>query len=244
MRWAMLATGSTGQMMDRPSEANVCAFWEMHCWNRYVVCESDRNVTSQSLFLPYTLFMTTDLLNLPARSKNGAFHVVVESPSGSRVKLKYDPQLRAFKFSRPLIAGLFYPCDWGFIPGTAAPDGDPLDALVFSDLATFPGVIIECRALGVIRLKQNQKSAAGRERNDRLIAVPIKMPRFETFRKPADLPLRWRQELEEFFLATTRFQKKNAKILGWAGAAEGERLVDRCTPGSSGCMKQEQRKIR
>ena len=173
---------------------------------------------------------------LPARSEKGAFHVVVESPGGSRVKVKYDPQLRAFKFSRPLIAGLSYPYDWGFIPGTAAPDGDPLDAMVFSDLPTFPGVVIECRALGVIRLKQNRKKAAGRERNDRLIAVPIKMPRFATFRKPADLPLRWRQELEQFFLAATRFENKGAEILGWASAAEGERMVDRCTPGASHCM--------
>jgi inorganic pyrophosphatase len=173
--------------------------------------------------------VTVDLNALPARSEKGAFHVVVESPGGSRVKLKYDPQFRAFKFSRPLIAGLCYPCDWGFIPGTTAPDGDPLDAMVFSDLPTFPGVVIECRALGVIRLKQNRKEAAGRERNDRLIAIPAKMPRFATFRNPADLPLRWRQELEQFFLAATRFENKKAEILGWAGAAEGERMVDRCT---------------
>lgn len=178
--------------------------------------------------------MTADLSRLPARSSKGAFHVVVESPGGSRVKLKYDAKLRAFKFSRPLIAGLSYPCDWGFIPGTAAPDGDPLDAMVFCDLPTFPGVVIECRALGVIRLKQNRKEAAGRERNDRLIAVPIKMPRFTTFRQPSDLPLRWRKELEEFFLAATRFERKDAELLGWAGAAEAEHMVNRHILGSKG----------
>src|SRR5438105_14829717 len=122
--------------------------------------------------------MVTDIFTLPARSKTGAFHVVVESPRGSRVKIKYDPNLGAFTFSRPLVKGLSYPYDWGFIPGTAAPDGDPLDAMVFSDAPTFPGVVIECRALGVIRLKQNRKTAKGRERNARLIAIPIKMPRF------------------------------------------------------------------
>src|SRR2546430_11533773 len=95
---------------------------------------------------------------------------------------------------------LFRSYDWGFIPGTAAPDGDPLDAMVFSDLSTFPGVVIECRALGLICLKQNRKTVAGRERNDRLIAVPVKMPRFAGFKNPRDLPRRWRQELEEFFL--------------------------------------------
>src|SRR5690349_17889552 len=111
--------------------------------------------------------MITDLSGLPTRSKTGGFHVVVESPRGSRAKLKYDPGLRAFTFSRPLVAGLRYPYDWGFIPGTTAEDGDPLDAMVFSDVSTFPGVVIECRALAVIRLRQNRKTASGRERNDR-----------------------------------------------------------------------------
>jgi inorganic pyrophosphatase len=99
--------------------------------------------------------------------------------------------------------------------------------MVFSDLSTFPSVVIECRALGVVRLKQNRKTAAGRERNDRLIAVPVKMPRFDCFQNPTDLPRRWRQELEEFFVAATCFEGKDAKILGWSSASQGEKLVDR-----------------
>ncbi len=185
--------------------------------------------------------MIKDLSNLPARSKQGAFYVVVESPGGSSVKLKYDSELRALLFSRPLPTGLRYPNDWGFIPGTAAPDGDPLDAMVFSDTQTFPGVVIECRALGVVRLMQNRKTGTGRERNDRLIAVPIKMPRLAGFHKPGDLPLRWRQELEEFFLGVTRFEGKDAKILGWGSAAEGERMVDRFQSGSNNPMARKKK---
>jgi inorganic pyrophosphatase len=171
--------------------------------------------------------MMADLLSLPTRSEDGAIHVVVESPRGSRVKIKYEPSLKAFKFSRPLIAGVFYPYDWGFIPGTEGPDGDPVDAMVFSDVATFPGVVIECRPLGLLRWEQNKKQPKRRVRNDRLIMIPTKMPRFDAFKTPKDLPLRWRQELEDFFLATTRFEKKDPKFLGWAGPKEGERMVNR-----------------
>ena len=172
--------------------------------------------------------MITDFESLPARSSSGAIHVVVESPAGSRLKIKYEPALRAFKLSRPLTAGLVYPYDWGFIPGTSADDGDPLDAVVFSDVPTYPGVIIECRALGVLCLEQNAKEEKQRERNDRLILIPIKLPRFDSFRTPEDLPPRWRQELEEFFLAVTRFQSKNAEVLGWSGPDVGERMIQDC----------------
>ena len=81
--------------------------------------------------------MPADLLRLPVRDGSGALHVVVETPAGSRVKLKYSPQLGTFVLSRPLVLGVSYPFDWGFVPGTRASDGDPVDAMIVSDTATF-----------------------------------------------------------------------------------------------------------
>ncbi len=179
--------------------------------------------------------MREDLTTLPARPAKGAFHVVVESPGGSRVKIKYDPKLRAFKFSRPLVTGLHYPFDWGFIPSTAAPDGDPLDAMVFSDLPTFPGVVIECRTGSDSPEAEPERGGGTRaqrsldRRADQNAAVRV-------VSEAEHLPLRWRLELEEFFLAATRFENKNAEVLGWASAAEGDRMVDRCLAGASRCM--------
>src|SRR5262245_25454473 len=65
-----------------------------------------------------------NLLTLPAFASAHAIDVVVESPRGSTVKLKYEPTLEAFGLSRPLPEGLVYPYDSGFVPSTRASDGD------------------------------------------------------------------------------------------------------------------------
>jgi inorganic pyrophosphatase len=175
--------------------------------------------------------MVSDLTKLPLRGDRGAFHVVVESPRGSTVKLKYDPALGAFTISRPLARGLRYPYDWGFVPSTKGPDGDPLDALVYWDVATWPGVVLPCRALGVLQVDQKKKQGKGRERNDRLLAVPVAAARAQNLRTHESLSRREREELEHFFLAAVAFENKDARILGWKGLAAAQRLLEEYEEG-------------
>jgi inorganic pyrophosphatase len=166
------------------------------------------------------------LLELPARdSKTGAFHVVVESPGGSQVKLAYSAELRAFTLSRPLVLGLRYPFDWGFVPSTRQPDGDPLDAMVLLDAPTYPGVVMACRALGVLQVSQKNPEG-GRHRNDRVICAPEKAPRFDALEDIRQLPDRARKEIEQFFIAVTALEDKDLEILGWEGPIVAEALVD------------------
>ena len=169
--------------------------------------------------------MSQDLTRLPLRGKDGAFHVVVESPRASTVKLKYEPELGAFTVSKPLVHGMRYPFDWGFVPSTLAPDGDPLDALVYWDQSTYPGVVLPCRALGVLKVDQKKRRGAGRERNDRLLVVTVIAARAENLNSLKDLSRREREELEHFFTAAVAFADKDVRILGWEGPESAERMI-------------------
>jgi len=67
---------------------------------------------------------------------------VVEIPKGSRNKYEYDSKLGAIKLDRFVSASVVYPTDYGYVPQTVAPDGDPLDALVSVSEPTFPGWVV------------------------------------------------------------------------------------------------------
>jgi inorganic pyrophosphatase len=70
----------------------------------------------------------TNFAKLPTWADKQHVYAVVETPRGSRAKLEFDPKLGAFTLAKPLLAGLTYPYDWGFIPSTRAEDGDPLSS--------------------------------------------------------------------------------------------------------------------
>jgi inorganic pyrophosphatase len=165
------------------------------------------------------------LIDLPSHDETGALRIVVETPHGAALKFRYDGKLQVFTVGRALPLGLTYPFDWGFIPSTLAPDGDPLDALVLHDSATYPGVVLQCRPLGVVELSQKSKGNKRRQRNDRLLAMPVWHHRLGEFERAADLPRRLRAEIEQFFLSGTFFTEKDPQILGWRGLRKAEALV-------------------
>src|SRR6185503_21265227 len=115
-----------------------------------------------------------NLQSLPPFVGQDSFHVVIESPRGSTLKLKYSTGCEAMEVSRPLPTGLVFPFESGFVPSTRNVDGDPVDAFVVGDVSSFPGVVLTCRALGVLRVEQNAVNfdASCRIRNDRVIALP------------------------------------------------------------------------
>lgn len=167
------------------------------------------------------------LHRLPPRTKDGDVRVVVESPRGSRMKIVYEPEHGVMTLGRPLPLGLVFPFDFGFVPGTLAEDGDPLDAMVLGDAPTFPGVVVACRPVAVLQASQRAARKNERARNDRLICVAAADGRSGETRDLADLAPRLREELEVFFSAAVALEGKELAILGWAGARAATAAVDR-----------------
>ena len=165
-------------------------------------------------------------LNLTAFRADGSLNVIVESPRGATVKFKYDLELDRIVLSRPLPSGVVYPHDWGFVPQTRAADGDPVDAMIVWDGVSYPGVLVPCRAIGILNVEQTNLKSGARERNDRLAVLPVTAPRFDAVRTVFDLASRTREELEQFFLAATFFEKKNVRMLGWEGPELAKAFVE------------------
>ena len=167
----------------------------------------------------------TNLLKLPTWADDGFVYAVVETPRGSTCKLEYDPELGAFTLAKPLMAGLSYPYDWGFIPSTKAEDGDPLDVLVIHDAQTFPGVVLRCRPVGILEVEQ--QSEGKKERNDRVFAVPDRSPLETDLLDIRHLPGRACEELEQFFRATNALGDKKLKFLAWRGPGRAVKTIKR-----------------
>jgi inorganic pyrophosphatase len=164
---------------------------------------------------------------LPTWDEMGVLNVIVESPRGSAVKLKYEPAIDAMTLSRPLPLGLVFPFEFGFAPLTKADDGDPLDVAVLMDVGTFPGVVLRCRPIGVLRASQRQTSGRRRVRNDRLVAIATADRRRAHVEQASQLSRREREEIERFFVAAVALEGKELELLGWGDARAACDAVDK-----------------
>lgn len=151
--------------------------------------------------------------------------IIIETPKGSRVKYKYDESYRMFRFKKILPAGLAFPFDFGFIPGTKGEDGDPIDVLVISEFQGFPGCIMDCRIIGCIRAEQS--SGEKTIRNDRFLGVPEQSGVFENAISIEDIPSTIISEIESFFVNYMREEGKEFNLLGNSNASQAIAMLDK-----------------
>lgn len=164
-----------------------------------------------------------DFYRLPIGAKApDVVHVVVEIPKGSRNKIEFDAKLGVFKMDRVLYSSTHYPGDYGFIPRTYAPDGDPLDILVLVTEPTFTGCILSARPIAV--LEMNDEKGV----DEKILAVPDGDPRFAEMYDKSNLPGHLIREIEHFFEVYKELEGgKQTTLFGWYDAIRAREVIQR-----------------
>ena len=145
--------------------------------------------------------------------------MIVEIPQHSANKYEYDGALGVFRLDRALYSPIHYPGDYGFIPGTLADDGDPLDCLVLVQQPSFPGVMIEVRPVGVLNMVDAE------EGDQKILAVPTKNPRYDQIHTMDQIFTHVRREIEHFFTIYKELEGKMTAMEGWGGPMEARRAI-------------------
>ncbi len=163
-----------------------------------------------------------DLTRIPAQPKPGLLNVLIEIAAGSKNKYEFDKDLGALALDRVLSSSVMYPYDYGFIPNTLADDGDPLDGMVIMDEPTFPGCVIAARPIGMMEMID------GGDRDEKILCVPDKDPRYAHVKSLKDIPQHRLDEISEFFKTYKNLEKKAVEVLGWKDVDAVLPLVEKC----------------
>lgn len=146
--------------------------------------------------------------------------VTVEIPSGSRNKYEYDHARHRFVLDRVLYSSVHYPCDYGFIEGSMADDGDPLDVLVAISAPTFPGCVVRARPIGVLDM------ADDKGHDYKILAVAHDDPRQDEVHGLEDVSPHRLREIENFFATYKELEGRQTEITGWLGVAEAVAIIE------------------
>ena len=161
------------------------------------------------------------LLNVPIGAKSPeVFNTVIEIPKGSTNKYEVDQDSGLLKLDRVLYSPLFYPFDYGFIPQTKYLDGDPIDVLVMLMHPTFPGCIVEARALGILEMRDEKGP------DEKILCIATKDPRYNNRHSLKDLNPHTLKEIIHFFEVYKALEDKEVDVVGWKDAPEAKRIIE------------------
>src|SRR5689334_1413908 len=148
-----------------------------------------------------------------------AFPVVIEIPKGSKNKYELDKETGLLRLDRVLYSAVYYPADYGFIPRTYCGDGDPLDALVLGQEPVYPLTLVEARAIGVMRMR-DEKGA-----DDKIVAVSVRDPSYEEYVDKDQLPPHVLRQVRRFFEDYKTLEHKHVIVEDFLGPAAAVAVI-------------------
>jgi inorganic pyrophosphatase len=159
----------------------------------------------------------------PGKNLPESFNVIIEiSMNADPIKYEVDKESGAIFVDRFMGTSMHYPCNYGYIPKTIAGDGDPVDVLVMTPFPLIPGVVVRCRALGVLNMEDEGGEDA------KLLAVPENkiLPLYDHLKAVSDIHPMSLNAIQHFFEHYKDLEKgKWVKVKGWGGIDEAHQEI-------------------
>jgi inorganic pyrophosphatase len=151
------------------------------------------------------------------------FNVIIEIPmNADPIKYEVDKESGAIFVDRFMGTSMHYPCNYGYIPNTISGDGDPVDVLVITPFPLIPGVVVRCRCIGMLKMRDDGGEDA------KVLAVPVDsiLPIYSHWKKPEDMNELRLKQIQHFFEHYKDLEKgKWVKIEGWLGPEAAEKEI-------------------
>src|ERR671912_1704520 len=144
---------------------------------------------------------------------------IIEVPRGSRNKYELDKKSGLLRLDRVLYSAVFYPANYGFIPRTYCDDKDPLDILVLGQESVHPLTVVDARAIGVMRMRDEKGL------DDKIVAVSIGDPAFLEYTDHTQLPNHVLREIRRFFEDYKVLEHKQVVVEDLLGPPDALRLI-------------------
>ena len=149
-------------------------------------------------------------------------NAIIEIPLKTKNKFEIDKKSGKIKLDRVLYSAMTYPAEYGYLDETLSPDGDPLDILVISSEATFPGCIVPARIIGYLKVIDN-----GYE-DYKLISVVNVDPRYDDINNLEDLSSFTLEEIKDFFQNYKTLQNIEVEVTDYYSKEEAIKLIEEC----------------
>ena len=148
-----------------------------------------------------------------------AFPVVIEVPMGSKNKYELDKETGLLRLDRVLYSAVHYPANYGFIPRTYCEDGDPLDVLVLGQEPVTPLTLMEARAIGVMRMRDEKGI------DDKIVAVSVRDPSYADYTDKDQLPNHVLRQVRRFFEDYKVLEQKQVMIDDMLGPQDALTII-------------------
>ena len=159
----------------------------------------------------------------PGRNAPEEFNVVIEIPmNADPIKYEVDKESGAIFVDRFMTTAMHYPVNYGYVPQTLSGDGDPVDVLVMTPFPLQAGVVIPCRALGILKM-EDEAGVDGK-----VLALPTTKicPQYNHINKLEDLNPLTLETISHFFEHYKDLEKgKWVKVLGWGGLEDATKEI-------------------